>query len=51
MKHTAAVKAMVEWFFSNFEDPATGRLGRREYVFIWGGPCYARDELEMPSVA
>ena len=22
MKHAAAVEAMVEWFFSNFEDPA-----------------------------
>ena len=47
MKHTAAVKAMVEWFLINFEDPAERTpWDEGEYVFIWGGPCYARDELE-----
>jgi hypothetical protein len=47
MKHTAAVEAMVEWFLINFEDPAERTpWDEGEYVFIWGGPCYARDELE-----
>ena len=47
MKHNAAVKAMVEWFLINFEDPAERTpWDEGEYVFIWGGPCYARDELE-----
>ena len=47
MKHAAAVEAMVEWFFTNFEDPAERTpWDEGEYVFIWGGPYYARDELE-----
>ena len=47
MKHTAAVEAMVAWFLANFEDPAERTpWDEGEYVFIWGGPCCARDELE-----
>jgi hypothetical protein len=47
MKHTAAVEAMVAWFLANFEDPAERTpWDEGEYVFIWGGPCYARDELD-----
>jgi hypothetical protein len=47
MKHAAAVEAMVEWFFTNFEDPAERTpCDEGEYVVTWGGPCYARDELE-----
>jgi hypothetical protein len=47
MKHTAAVEAMVAWFLANFEDPAERTpWNEGEYVFIWGGPCCARDELE-----
>jgi hypothetical protein len=38
---------MVEWFLTNFEDPAERTpWDEGEYVFIWGGPYYARDELE-----
>jgi hypothetical protein len=41
------VELMVQWFFRNFEDPAQNTpWDEGEYVFIWGGPFYARDELE-----
>ena len=46
MKHAAAVEAMVEWFFTNFEDPAQSTPWDGGYVFIWGGPRYAQDELD-----
>jgi hypothetical protein len=47
MDHDAAVEAMVDWFLSNFEEPAERTSwDEGEYVFIWGGPCHARDELE-----
>ena len=46
MKHAAAVEAMVEWFFSNFEDPAHRTPWDGGYVFIWGGPHYAQGELD-----
>jgi len=44
-----AVEAMVEWFRDNFEDPAEetpyeGAEGG--YIYIWGGPYDAREELE-----
>ena len=43
----AAVETMVEWFQANFEDPAEGTpFDEGEYVFIWGGPYDAREELE-----
>ena len=41
--------AMVEWFFNNFEDPVQGMPWDSEsggYVYVMGGPYYARDELE-----
>jgi hypothetical protein len=45
--HSAAVDLMVHWFFQNFEDPVlTTPWDEGEYVFIWGGPYYARDEIE-----
>jgi hypothetical protein len=41
------VELMVQWFFRNFEDPAQNTpWDEGEYVFIWGGPFYAREELE-----
>jgi hypothetical protein len=42
-----AVELMVEWFFENFDDPAEDTpWDEGHYVFIWGGPHYAREELE-----
>ena len=41
------VDLMVQWFFRNFEDPVEYTpWDEGEYVFIWGGPFYAREELE-----
>jgi hypothetical protein len=41
------VDLMVQWFFRNFEDPAERTpWDEGEYVFIWGGPFYAHEELE-----
>src|SRR4051812_5754146 len=43
----AKVEAMVEWFRQNFEDPANSTpYDEGEYVYIWGGPYDARDEIE-----
>jgi len=42
-------KAMVKWFFDNYEDPANGVPFDSEeggYQFVFGGPYYAKDELE-----
>jgi hypothetical protein len=42
-----AVDLMVQWFFTNFEDPVENTpRDAGDWVFIWGGPYYARDELE-----
>jgi len=43
------LEAMEVWFFENFEDPANqtpyeGKEGG--YIYIWGGPYDAREELE-----
>jgi hypothetical protein len=41
------VDVMVQWFFRNFEDPVQNMpWDEGDYVFIWGGPFYAREELE-----
>jgi hypothetical protein len=38
---------MVEWFFTNFEDPAEETPhDEGEYVYIWGGPFDAREQLD-----
>jgi hypothetical protein len=42
----AAVDAMVEWFFDNFEDPVHATPWEGDYVYIWGGPYDANEELE-----
>lgn len=41
-----AVDVITEWFLSNFEDPVqeTPRP-EGEYLYIWGGPYDARDEI------
>jgi hypothetical protein len=45
--HEATVRAMVEWFFSNFEDPVENTpRDEGDWVWIWGGPYDAREELE-----
>jgi hypothetical protein len=47
--NAAAAKLMCKWFRCNFEDPAEDTPYDSEeggYVFIWGGPCDAREELE-----
>jgi hypothetical protein len=41
-----AATSMVDWFFANFEDPAHETPWDGEYVYIWGGPYEAREELE-----
>jgi hypothetical protein len=40
-----AVELMREWFFENFEDPANNTPYEGEYIYIWGGPYYAEEEL------
>jgi hypothetical protein len=43
----SVVDVMVEWFFSNFVDPVHNTpWDEGEYIYIWGGPYYAREELE-----
>jgi hypothetical protein len=44
------IDAMVEWFGQNFEDPSehTPR-DDGEFVYVWGGPHDARDELNNAS--
>jgi len=39
---------MIQWFFQNFEDPANQTPWdneTKEYVYIWGGPYSASDQL------
>jgi hypothetical protein len=40
------VDAMVEWFAENFDDPAQETPYEGEYIYIWGGPYDAREEIE-----
>jgi hypothetical protein len=47
MRRAAAIRAMVRWFYRNFEDPHERTpLDEGEYRFVEGGPCDAREELE-----
>lgn len=41
----AVVDAMVGWFQENFEDPAMETPYEGEYIYIWGGPYDASEEL------
>ena len=44
--NAVATKLMVEWFFNNFEDPAENTpCDGGEYVYIWGDPSTAEEEL------
>jgi hypothetical protein len=44
--NAAATKLMVEWFFANFEDPVENTpCDGGAYVFIWGDPSTAKEEL------
>jgi len=45
MNHEDAIEAMVSWFFENFEDPAHSTPWDGGYVYIWGGPYDAADEI------
>ena len=43
-----AVEAMVEWFHSNFDDPAMEtpyESAEGGYYYVWGGPYDAREKL------
>ncbi len=43
------VDVMTEWFLENFEDPSHDLPYDKEkggYIWLWGGPYDARDELE-----
>jgi hypothetical protein len=47
MDHDDAIELMTRWFFTNFEEPAENTpWDDGEYVWIWGGPFYTRDEIE-----
>jgi hypothetical protein len=44
----ARIQAMVDWFFENFEDPAHRtpyESAEGGYIWIWGGPYDAADEI------
>jgi len=47
LTHDEAVEVIRAWFLSNFDDPTqeTPRLDG-EFLYIWGGPYDARDEIE-----
>jgi hypothetical protein len=41
------MEVMRDWFFENYEVPAESTPHEEgEYIYIWGGPYDARDELE-----
>jgi hypothetical protein len=46
MEFDDAIDAIVTWFFTNFEDPAESTPWDDGYVFIWGGPYDAREEID-----
>jgi hypothetical protein len=41
-----ATKKMADWFLANFENPAESTPRDGGYVYIWGGPYNAREELD-----
>ena len=46
---TVQTEIIKNWFFENFENPAISTpFESREggYIYIWGGPYNAREELE-----
>jgi hypothetical protein len=42
----AAAFMMADWFRANFENPAEETPWDGGYVYIWGGPYIAREELD-----
>lgn len=43
------IENMRNWFYENFEHPYDAvpyDSEEKTFIYIWGGPCYARDELE-----
>jgi hypothetical protein len=48
MRKAEKLEMMVDWFHRNFEDPAEStpyESAEGGYIWIWGGPYEARDEL------
>ena len=48
MRKAEKLEMMVDWFHQNFEDPAEStpyESAEGGYIWIWGGPYEARDEL------
>jgi len=39
-------RVMRHWFYANYEDPAQRTPYEGGYIYIWGGPYHAKDELE-----
>jgi hypothetical protein len=49
MSQEAAIEAIKEWFFENFEDPVHSTphdSSEGGYMYIWGGPYETRDIIE-----
>jgi hypothetical protein len=43
-----AARIMADWFLANFENPAHSTpCDEGAYVYIWGGPYFADEELEI----
>jgi hypothetical protein len=43
------IEQMRDWFYQHFEHPHDSvpyDSEEKDFIYIWGGPCYARDELE-----
>lgn len=47
------VQTLVDWFIQNYEDPAEGVPYEGEYIYIFGGPYDAKEELfdQFPNVS
>lgn len=48
MRKAEKLELMIEWFYQNYEDPANHtpyESAEGGYIWIWGGPYDARDEL------
>ena len=47
LRRGEAIQRVTDWFFSNFEDPVHHTpWDEGGYVYIWGGPYDAREEIE-----
>src|SRR5215469_8320252 len=48
MRRAEKLEVMIDWFFQNYEDPVHSlpyESAEGGYIWIWGGPYNARDEL------